>query len=400
MIPTLQEWKDGTYVFWRTGRSTELKAVDTAIANYQALRNQANRDLVGVAWSNWKAAHTNAGKDLKNNKRNGKNLFALLEAEFNPASTELQTIGAISRWNLTLPALRPIGFVTPDDIASERIDKAIVDAQSVLQIVHARLVKGDPDTLNQVKIWFGDTPLNNIRDRFTQLAEKARNGFKSNDTPLEVRWSTEAGLSAATGFNQKWMTFGPQFFDDEATFSGTNLAGRPIAPQSHIEDMRAIASAFTAPGERKNKLEELEKWCKQPGATFRDCVAAQHKAYSFDYEDTDTMLAYAAPLGVRAEMTRDVARNAIQVNLAATKAEIAPLNQRYLDRMALKCTASGIIIHELTHMLFQTEDHLSPLSTAMKCYGPALCLDLAATYPNLAYSNADNYRLFAECCQM
>ena len=400
MIPTLKDWTDGTSVFGRF-RSDELKAVDRAITAYQAARNESNRNVVGAAWSHWKYVHVSTLKTLSANKRNSKNLFDLLDAEFNLASTATPRVGAISRWQMQFPADRPAGFANIDDtMARARIDMAIVDAQSVLQIVIERLRRADSDTQAQVRQWFGDTPLATIRDKFAKLGEKANAGFKGATTPLEVRWSSSAGETAATGYQQTWMSFGTPFFDDNKTFSGIKLAGRPAAPASHITELREIAESYAGPKKTKAMLKDVADWCEKPGATLEACAAEAYKNKRSDYPSVKVMMAPALAAGFTATMTKDAAKRKIDADKAANDAGIATLNARYLEITDLKCTASGAIIHELTHMVLDTKDHDSPLSSSMKCYGAALCTQLASVDGAKAATNADNYRLFAECCQM
>jgi hypothetical protein len=400
MIPTLKDWTDGTAVFGRF-RSDELKAVDRAITAYQAERNEANRNVVGAAWSHWKYVHVSTLKTLVANKRNSKNLFALLDAEFNLASTATPTIGAISRWKLTFPDTRPPGFANIDDTSARaRIDMAIVDAQSVLQVVNERLRRADSDTVAQVRQWFGTTPLADLRERFAKLGEKAGSGFKG-DTPLEVQWSTNASETAATGNNAKWMKFGTPFFDDNKTFSGIKLGGRPAAPASHITELRAIAASYAdGPKQTKAMLAEVAVWLEKPGATLGECADKVFARRTMSFPSLKAMMGPALAAGFTAAMSKADAARKLASAEAANSATVGALNTRYLEIVDLKCTASGTIIHELTHMLFNTEDHASPLSPSMKCYGVALCSHLASVDPAMAFSNADNYRLFAECCQM
>lgn len=399
MIPTLKDWTDGTSVFGRF-RSEELKAVDRAITAYQAARNESNRNVVGAAWEHWKYVHVSTLKTLSANKRNSKNLFSLLDAEFNLASTATPRTGAISRWQMQFPADRPAGFANLDDgMARARIDMAIVDAQSVLQVVIERLRRADSDTQAQVRQWFGDTPLATIRDNFAKLGEKASAGFKGA-TPLEVRWSSAAGETAATGYNQTWMSFGTPFFDDRKTFSGIKLAGRPAAPAAHITELRDIADSYAGPKKAKAMLAQVAEWCAEDGATLDACAAKVYKRKTLDYLSQKAMMAAAIAAGYTGAMTKQQALQKLDADKVANAAAVAALNTRYLEITDLKCTASGAIIHELTHMVLNTKDHDSPLSPSMKCYGAALCTHLASVDGATARDNADNYRLFAECCQM
>jgi len=399
MIPTLNDWTVGTSVFGRF-RSEELKRVDRAIAAYQADRNENTHKVVGTAWEFWKYIHVSEFKKLSANKRNSKNLFSLLDAEFNSISTNTPKVGAISNWKMRFPDVRPIGFANVDeDMARKRIDMAIVDAQSVLQIVNERLRKADSDTQAQVRMWFGDTPLATIRDCFAKLGEKARSGFKST-TSLEVRWTSKVGVTAGTGYNQSWMEFGTPFFDDNATLSGIKLKGRPTAPQSHIMELREIAASIVGPKEKQKMYEQVAEWCKEKGVTLEACASQLFLRKSFDYVSLAAMMAPALAAGFNAAMSKDEAKLKLDGAKPTNDNALAELDRRYREITKLKCTASGAIIHELTHMVLDTKDHDSPLSPLMKCYGAALCIQLASVDGAKAKNNADNYRLFAECCQM
>lgn len=398
MIPTLKDWTEGTSVFGRF-RSEQLKAVDRAITAYQANRNEKTRGAVGAAWEHWKYVHISGVKSLAANRRNTSNMLALLDAEFDTAGTATPKLGAISRWQMTLPAARPAGFANISDaMAQARIDKAIVDAQCVLQIVERRLRKADADTVTQVRTWFGTTPLAKVRDNFAKLGDKARNGFKNG--ALELRWSASTTESAATGYGQTWMSFGNPFFDDDKTFSGINLQGRPQAPAAHIQELRQIATDFETPKARKQALEQVAEWCAEPGNTLGECAQRIVKQRPMDYPSVAALMAGAVKFGFTKEMSKRAAEAKLAKDKVSNDAIIAGMNSRYLALTELKCTASGVIIHELTHMVLNTKDHKSPMSASMACYGAALCIDLAATAPEIAITNADSYRLFAECCQM
>jgi hypothetical protein len=64
-------------------------------------------------------------------------------------------------------------------------------------------------------------------------------------------------------------------------------------------------------------------------------------------------------------------------------------------------TAYGTIIHELSHIVLNTKDHPTSMAGAeaqgQVCYGPLVCQMLAAHDSLGAVTNADNYRLLAEC---
>jgi hypothetical protein len=55
----------------------------------------------------------------------------------------------------------------------------------------------------------------------------------------------------------------------------------------------------------------------------------------------------------------------------------------------------GVMIHELSHSLCGTQDHVHPIRHE-PCYGRTLCNSLAQGYPDMAIENADNYEIFCE----
>ncbi len=79
-MPTLEQWKDGTSVTGRI-RSTELKAIDTAIQTFNGQPNDQNLRRVAVALDVWilskqrAAGEGPAGVGWKRNERNTKRLF-------------------------------------------------------------------------------------------------------------------------------------------------------------------------------------------------------------------------------------------------------------------------------------------------------------------------------------
>jgi hypothetical protein len=55
----------------------------------------------------------------------------------------------------------------------------------------------------------------------------------------------------------------------------------------------------------------------------------------------------------------------------------------------------GVLIHELSHSLSGTADHINP-TFGQPSYGRVICGDLALRYPDLAVTNADNFEIFCE----
>jgi DNA repair ATPase RecN len=87
MIPTLDDWLEGTSKGRFSTRGTRLKALDSAIRDYHKSRSAKTRDAVGEAWETWKKNHAEIfGRE--GSKRNKNAMLDLLEAEFSPSGLE------------------------------------------------------------------------------------------------------------------------------------------------------------------------------------------------------------------------------------------------------------------------------------------------------------------------
>ena len=406
MIPTLADWKAGTAVT-RRWRSKEMEAIDTAIANYYLLKTAASHDAVGAAWAKWKAVHVTEVKTLLGNKRNAAGVLEILEAEFAVVAGPAVPIqGKISRIALGFPAVRPAGFANiVDQFARDRIDKAFVDAQAVLRTTLRQLDRGGSEMTTQVTNWFGKPAKSaDLRGRYEKLLEHIDTQLKGIEPPLEVRWSSDNEI-AATGFGQRWMSFGARFFDDTYTVPSFAVGGKPKVKPDYVASALAVAAKYDALVALEDILKKVALWARAPGATLLECATAwradaksklMRDSVGLDYNSVGAMMADAEKGGFLRTASKQATLTAVAAAEIKRAADLALL---YADpATSTKATASGAVIHELTHMVLNTKDQQSPMfKAALKCYGAGQSLYLASVDPDLAWENADNYRLFAEC---
>lgn len=400
MIPSLKDWLEATAVFGRM-RSKELVAVDKAIEAFQKARTEDSRLKVRDAWNAWKAVHTSATKAFRDNKRNRGSALDQLESEFAAvAATNPAKKGVISRISLQFPGDRPPGDANvSDQFKLDRIDKAFVEAQALLRSAVRRLERGDPDTQALVKTWFGTLPPQELLTSYTKVLDHVDNKLKDTGKPLEVRWSMEAGNSAATGYNQHWMQFGPVFFDDQATAPVSSLGGKPVMPPDFVQNAKTVADEWDKLNTEGPLYRNVVTWCGHPGETLGACAKARWDTgvEKSNYNTLHAMLSSVASLGfTAADPKADAARRAQDAVRRIEQRKEQMFNAVERDTVSI----GGAVLHELTHMVLQTKDVNTPLfKAAVACYGPKLCMHLASVAPDKAKNNADNYRLFAEGCQ-
>jgi hypothetical protein len=396
MIPTLKDWTAGTSKGLLSKRGTRLKALDSAIENYHKARSATTRDAVGEAWENWKKNHPEIFGD-KGSQRNKNAMLDLLEAEFSPEGLEKIKNCSMSRIRVSLQP-KPVGFPAyADEGAVDRIDKAMLDAQGVLRSTIRRLKRRDATAVENVKLWFANNSADALLKRYEKVLDHVDTKLKGGAVPLEIRWSDQPDNVASTGYGSNYISFGPSFFDDTDTVPSWNLTGKPLPPPDYLVKAQGVIAEWEKLAKEATAHQDLAGWLKSPGDTVEDCAKAALKRSSFN--STRAMLAAIAPLGFSGTDGRDDAQAMLDRQVAANAARSAEMLQDAKSRRAA-VSASGVIVHELTHMVLDTKDVQSPLfAAAMPCYGPGLCLHLAKVKPDDAFNNADNYRLFAECCQ-
>lgn len=395
MIPALKDWLDGTSVTGR-GRSPELKRVDDAIRDYHAARTAEKREAIGAAWNAWKQGHTSETKIWFVNKRNKAGLFEILEAEFAPAGLTSPQPLAMSRLALDFAA-KPPGFANvDDDLMRDRIDKAFIDAQGVLRTVLRRLGRGDAETVANVRLWFGKTSPGTLAERYEKLQAHMEHSLKRGKTPLEIRFDDTPKNSASTAYKAQHMSFGPVFFDDDKTVPSANLAGKPMPQPDYLIKAKAVIAEWDALDAANTTCGLVEAKWGEDAATLGDHVLALGKKGNAG--TSQEIRARLDKLGFNMNLRKEEAR----AKAATDKQRNSDRKDEMLraaDANRLAVSASGVVIHELTHMVLDTQDLRSPLfATLTPCYGPGLCLHLASQSAENALNNADNYRLFAECC--
>lgn len=394
MIPSLREWKENTNASRFRRRSAELRAVDDAIEAYHAAPVESSRILVHEAWQSWKAAH--ASGQFRQHARNRNRMLEILDAEFvREAETDPQH-GAISHWLLTLPADLPNDFIQlPPAVLRDRIDKGIVNAQSVLAMVCERLRSPDADTRALVNMWFGNTEPSALKIKFDAMAAAMYTNYKFEEQ-LTVRWDQNPDVIAAALPGENTMAFGRDFFDDDVVDVGVRLHNRPNITPEQLANVQAHGNALSQLNTSRDLLAIIRSWvtAAPDAATFGECMDRAGR------EIVKNNANAASNKGYRRATTRDetLARLAAdeQQYTVARAAVVAELNA--VDQPT-RITAAGTVIHEVSHMILRTQDVPSPLfADAEPCYGVLRCAHLASVRPLAALGNADNYRLFAESC--
>ncbi len=399
MIPASSDWLASTAVFGKS-RGAELLALDAAILAFGATRSSKARDDVGAAWAAWKKLHTTIERPFFDNKRNKSGMLEILEAEFNPEGLNSPKVGAMCRIKLQFPDVKPAGFANVDGaLMLDRIDKSFIEAQAVLTVTIGRLKKGDAATKLLVTTWFGEgTRPAVILARYEQLQDYVEKTLKRGATPLEIRWSADAKDIASTGYHATYMSFGASFFDDAKAVPSTQLGAAPGVPKGYVESMRDMIAEFDKLKADQAILQDIIGYAKKPGATLGEAMAAWLKLNPTSGTNIRIMTATLAPFSIGVDDPKEVAR-------AKAEAAMAAMTQREADMLADSdarrppVSTSGVVIHELTHLVLQTNDVSSPLfKTKTPSYGPGTCIHLASVSPADALNNADNYRLFAESC--
>jgi hypothetical protein len=410
MIPSSRDWRTGTESNGRT-RSTELQALDVAIEAYDVFPGDEQRLRVGRAWSRWKKKHLSVFSSLAKHKRNAAGLFEILDEEFR-APDKAAPKGGLSRLALDIPTTLPTGFTNVGAAqASSRIDKAMAEAQAMLRLAVHRIERNDDGLKELHALWFGGTPQADVARRFGELndylARKAPCGLR------EMKFSYDAGDEQKTGIayvrnktgNTDTIFIANAFFDDNKVVVGTELVGRPAPRMEHVRATLDAARRYLALQQQQEELRLISASVQgNEGTTLREAITARRKrvvASGGLAPSLDQMLASCT----RRKFALDGPRSGC---LQAVEQEQARLKDEQ-DRIAkaptsgphgFKLSAGGVMIHEMTHLLFNTEDERvdSFHGDEKRSYGPVRCATLAHLDATRAFNNADNYRLFAEGC--
>jgi hypothetical protein len=405
VIPSLNDWLEGTKVSGRK-RSVDLATLDGAIGAYHQDRGRDSRKKVKAAWLAWKAKHAKTEAALFDNKRNASGLLEVLNAEFGGVSDQPRRVGAMSRVALAFPDKKPTGFSNWDeDRLADRIDKAFVDAQAVLRIVIGRLLRGGPEVDELVLLWFGSAKREEVLEAFKRLQDFLTSRLRGTGETIKIEWilnPDKAGtIAAAPTLIPDTMQFYTLFFDDEVTITTGRFTTAPKPDPERLQVIKDFADKRNALQKKLDALGRLDRICLRNAETFEACIkqsAARSGlgTFQFNRQLTQDEAFYKFPR----DKTPGDTRKAIAKAEAEVKEEIADLTASFPKSKKLLATTSGVVIHELSHMVLRTEDLPSPtLQGGAKCYGAPLCCFLAAERPGQAITNADNFRLFAECCQ-
>jgi hypothetical protein len=407
VIPSLNDWMEGTKVSGRK-RSADLATLDAAIGAYHQDRGRDSRKQVKAAWLAWKAKHAKTEAKLFDNKRNASGLLEVLNAEFVGVSALPQRVGAMSRVALAFPDKKPSGFSNCDENRlADRIDKAFVDAQAVLRIVTGRLVRGGPDVDELVTLWFGSATRNEVLDAFNRVQDFLTTRLRGNNgTTIKIEWILDpdkAGtIAAVPTLIPDTMQFYTLFFDNEITITTGRFTSAPKPDPERLQVIKGFADKRNALQKKLDALGRLDRICLRDGHTFGACIerSAQKSGqgtFQFNRQLKEDEAFYKFPR----DKTPAETRIAIAKAQDAVNDDVEQLTALFPKAKKMLATTSGVVIHELSHMVLGTEDLPSPTlhGGGFKCYGPGLCSFLAAERPSQAIKNADNFRLFAECCQ-
>jgi hypothetical protein len=381
-VPTLKVWKDATDR-WFTTRSTELKALDTAIDNFnKALAGEkaAKRALVATAWKNWRGKARKTNPELKLAKRNGSKGLQLLERALidNGLIPDTYLVGLdLSRVmvkfvdgarEIEIGALQIPGVNLGGPALKSAIDMGFAEALVALNEVVRALEANSPDTQTLVRLWFGTTSTAMVLTKFRTVRDHVQNIHRGLRVPVEIELKAgDAIAAAAWKLDYDRMEFYPLYFDTEV-MSGANtyMFKRITSKPATIDYVRKWGEFDTAKRNIKREIDLLE---------LRDIRGSNRDA------------------------------------IAAKKAQLAQLVTKRIDELKKSesdfRTRYGIVIHEFTHIVLKTEDveidipalTIDGTKVSGKCYGATACSELAAYDPEKALKNADNYRLLAETCR-
>ena len=397
-------------------RSKELEALDKAILKFETDRSPQARFGVEAAFLKWKSVHSQAMTGVESHRRNAHGLLRALDLEFAESVAPLTpSAQSISRIRAHWPDnKRPPGAANVSDhMVRDRIDKAFVDTQVVLRSVVSSLERGGPDVTRLVHQWFGaNATLTGVCASFDRIRLALNRYRDAGDAELEIRWpdrETDTAV-AATGPGASYMQFGAKFFNDDLVVPATSLTARPGATPENLVTLRELGvEVGRRTGERAahdNARRILDK--ARPSDNLG---AAAQRVWDDDYlgdlqapparnTSYQDLMRQLAEVGYKATDPLEAARERLTTQVLRLDRERQRANDRYTAMGPVKYSASGVVIHELTHMVLRTEDVTSPTVVGMTCYGPFLCMDLAQVSSNEALKNADNYRLLAESLQI
>jgi hypothetical protein len=414
MIPSLRDWRTGTEITGRA-RSAELQALDEAIEAYDIFPSDERRAEISRAWSRWKKKHLSVFSSLAKHKRNAAGLFEILDEEFR-ASGKSAPKGGLSRLALDIPTTLPTGFPNVGSaMASSRIDKAVAEAQAMLRLAVHRIERNDDGLKALHQLWFASTPQADVARRFGELHD-----YIARQAPCGLREMTfkyDAGDEQLTGIahvkikggNTDTIFIGAAFFDDQKVVASTELVGRPEPRMEHVGATLDAARRYATLQQELYELQMISAAINTSGSeTLRGAITARRQRLvaiggrqAPPLASLEQMLAWCTrrkfvldgpPLGCSQAVQEAQARLQAEQDRITNAPTSGPHGFKY--------SAGGVMIHEMTHLLFRTEDERveSFHGEEKRSYGPIRCATLALLDAARAFNNADNYRLFAEGC--
>jgi len=290
------------------------------------------------------------------------------------------------------------------NLANEQIQeylfKAAYIARNVLSNVINALTRFDTQTSPHFHQWFGDFEnkdivLQNYKDMLARMNDHSRS--------ITIKY-TNGDEWGSTSKGATYINMGRNFFNVNKTAVSSDLACRYVVTPGKERWINNY-SDFKA---EETDLNKLYEWFKdERGKTvsvlldeYADFAATlkvetRTKRAVFDYFEN-----CLRTIGVVGGQDVAVAVNRISQRLGVIKNGITALASTDNPTSENEITAYGTLIHELSHMISDTSDHfVSKLGvpTNSLCYGPLICDLLATRASDTAISNADNYRLFAQC---
>jgi hypothetical protein len=411
VIPKYADWRRDTNAGAFARRSTELVALDTAIREFEKRRSAEDRAVVKEAFLAWKAVHGGGGNSVAGHRRDAHGLLRALELEFTERLSP--TPSFLSRVRTTWPddGQPPGAPNLSEHLMRDRLDKAFVDTQVVLRSVVRSLQQGGPGIAALVREWFGEeVPAAAVLEKFKSLQTGFDKFRGAGEDRLKVRLgSDDDGFIAAASSHEGFLAFSPKFFNDRWVFPATSLSARPAATTENLQTLRALGGPYrvlahqamvhgVAQSILKGKDADVDL-ATAVGAAFGRRPGGYAAYWERDFRNPVDLTRGLAGVGLDAGMLRDQVLARATAERTRIQREMNALVRQDQSLAGFRASASGVVIHELSHLLLSTHDLPSPALPGVKCYGATRCMDLASRAGDAALRNADSYRLFAEAIQ-
>lgn len=286
------------------------------------------------------------------------------------------------------------------DIQDRLIKAATIAAGTLERCAEVLRQSNDLSRLHFVR-WFGsERNRSPVLNGFNRMAERLRDRIN----PVQLDFEAE-DVWGKTSHGRPNISIGARFFSDKTLLS-SDLALRYYKTPDAVRHAKDSVQKMESLKKQEHLLGQIEN-----SISFGAHLKTMQEVLD-DFAETAIIANKTTPqaqfVALGASLLRDLGidladrPSAARPKLAAGQKAIdsakADLVRNQGDLATMEVTAHGTIIHELSHMVLNTDDvdATSIGVPGLKCYGPLLCQMLAAERPDLAMRNADSYRHFAE----